>query len=75
MNKIVRNYPVDQLPADLQEGLPEHGLVEIEFRAKPQTPERVRLADLVGTEPNVHGTEQEVLNYIASIRADRDDVR
>jgi hypothetical protein len=44
MNKIVRQYPVDQLPADLRDGLPEHGWVEIEFRPKERPQPRVLLA-------------------------------
>ena len=71
MNKIVRHYPVDQLPADLRADLPEHGLVKIEFEAETEPPQRRPIAHLVGSGPNVHGNEQEVLDYIAELRADR----
>jgi len=71
MNKIVPNYPVDQLPADLRDGLPEHGWVEIEFRAKDQPQSRVLLAPLVGSVPNIHGSDEEVIRYIRELREDR----
>ncbi|MDF3812329.1 MULTISPECIES: hypothetical protein [Rhodopseudomonas] len=71
MNKIVRDYPVDQLPADLREGLPEHGQVEIEFRLKDQPEPRVLLAPLVGSVPNIHGSDEEVIRYIRELRDDR----
>ncbi|MDB5546839.1 MAG: hypothetical protein JWP21_286 [Tardiphaga sp.] len=69
MNKIVRDYPVDQLPANLRDGLPEHGRVEIEFRAaaEPVRP-RVKLADLAGSVPNVHGTMEEIIQHIRKLR-------
>jgi hypothetical protein len=71
MNKIVPSYPVDQLPADLQEGLPQHGWVEIEFRSKAEPQPRVRLAPLAGSVPNLHGGDDEVIQYIRELREDR----
>ena len=71
MNKIVRHYPVDQLPADLRGDLPEHGLVKIQFEVEGDSRVRRRIAHLVGSGPNVHGTEQEILNHISELRADR----
>jgi hypothetical protein len=72
MNKIVRkHYPVDHLPADLQVGLPEHGLVTIELEPEPGQAERQSIAHLVGSGPNLHGNDREVLDYIANLRADR----
>lgn len=69
MNKVIRDYPVDRLPADLQEGLPEHGLVEIELRIRAVGSD-VRLADLAGSIPNVHGTEEEVIRHIRKLRGE-----
>lgn len=71
MNKIVRHYPVHQLPADLRADLPVNGLVKIEFELEPESLKRRPIAHLVGSGPNVHGNEQEVLDYIAELRADR----
>jgi len=71
MNKIVRDYPVDQLPADLRDGLPEHGRVEIEFRLKDQPEPRVLLAPLVGSVENIYGSDEDVINYIRDLREDR----
>jgi hypothetical protein len=71
MNKIVPIYPVDQLPADLRDGLPVHGWVEIEFRPKEQPQPRVLLAPLVGSVPNIHGSDEEVIRYIRELREDR----
>ena len=71
MNKIVRDYPVDKLPSDLQEGLPEHGWVEIEFRPKAGRSPRVMLAPLAGSVPNLHGNDQEVVRYIRELRDER----
>jgi hypothetical protein len=71
MNKIVQHYPVDQLPADLRDGLPEHGWVEIEFRSKDQPQPRVLLAPLVGSVENIYGSDEEVLQYIRQLREDR----
>lgn len=68
MNKIIRNVPVERLPKEWQEGLPPHGLVEIEVRLKSPMGERVKLADLAGTGPNVHGNDQEVIDYIRNLR-------
>jgi hypothetical protein len=71
MNKIVRQYPVDQLPADLRDGLPEHGWVEIEFRLKDQPQPNVLLAPLAGSVENIYGSDEEVLQYIRQLREDR----
>lgn len=70
MNKIIRNYPVDSLPVDMQEGLPRHGTVEIEIREIDVAKPHVGLADLVGTVPNVHGTEEDVIRHIRQLRGD-----
>lgn len=70
MNKIVLDYPVDRLPDDLKEGLPEHGTVEVELRVKTFEP-RVRLADLAGSVRNVHGYGQDVIDHIRRLREDR----
>jgi hypothetical protein len=74
MNKIVRHYPVDQLPADLRADLPEHGLVKIEFEAETEPPRRRPIAHLVGTGQNLYGSDQDVLDYIAELREDRDEL-
>jgi hypothetical protein len=71
MNKTVRHYPVDQLPADLRTDLPEHGLVKIEFETETEPPLRRPIAHLVGSGPNLHGSDQDVLGYIAELRVDR----
>ncbi|ABD89260.1 hypothetical protein [Rhodopseudomonas palustris] len=70
MNKIVPDYPVDKLPADLREGLPKHGSVEIEFRLKQRMQPRVLLAPLAGSVPNIHGRDEEVVQYIRELRED-----
>lgn len=71
MNVIVKkHYPVEKLPADLREGLGSgtaHVTIEI---AAEETPERVRLSELVGTMPNVHGDEHEVVRYLREGRED-----
>jgi hypothetical protein len=71
MNKIVQHYPVDRLPADLRDGLPEHGWVDIEFRPKERPQPRVLLAPLVGSVESIYGSDEEVLEYIRELRADR----
>jgi hypothetical protein len=71
MNKIVRHYPVDQLPADLRVDLPEHGLVKIEFEVEGEPGKRRPIAHLVGSLPSIYGSDQEVLDYIAELREDR----
>jgi hypothetical protein len=71
MNKIVRKYPVDRLPADLRSGLPEHGWVRIEIEPEPEAVAPRRLSALVGTGENVHGVPEEVLAHIRSLREDR----
>jgi hypothetical protein len=71
MNKIVRHYPVDQLPADLRVDLPEHGLVKIEFEVEAELPKKRGIAHLVGSVPSIYGSDQEVLDHIAELRADR----
>jgi len=71
MNKIVRHYPVSQLPADLRENLPEHRQVKIHFELEPESEKRQRLSELAGTGDNVHGNDEEVLQYIRELREDR----
>jgi hypothetical protein len=62
MNKIVRhNYPIGYLPEDLRKDLPETGTVSI--RIEVETP-RVRLADFVGSMPNVHGSPTETVDHL-----------
>ncbi|UYO48071.1 hypothetical protein KQX64_19210 [Rhodopseudomonas palustris] len=70
MNKIVREYPVDKLPSDLQEGLPQHGWVEIEFRPKADRKPRIMLAPLAGSVPNLHGSDEDVVWHIRELRED-----
>jgi hypothetical protein len=71
MNKIVRYYPVDRLPTELQAGLPAHGTVKIEFQPETETEERVLLAPLAGSCINIHGSEDDVVHYIRELREDR----
>jgi hypothetical protein len=71
MNKIVQHYPVDRLPADLRDGLPEHGWVEIEFRPKDQPQSRVLLAPMIGSVESIYSSDEEVLQYIRQLREDR----
>jgi hypothetical protein len=71
MNKIVRHYPVDQLPAVLRVDLPEHGLVKIEFEVEGEPRKRRSIAHLVSSLPSIYGSDQEVLDYIAELREDR----
>jgi hypothetical protein len=68
MNKVVRHYPVSQLPEDLRRILPEHRLVKIHFEIEPESEKRPRLSDLAGTGTNVHGNDQEVLDHIRDLR-------
>ena len=68
MNKIVPNYPVDQLPADLREGLPEHGSVEIEFRLKDLPKPRVPLTSFLGSVESIYESDQAVIDYIRQMR-------
>jgi hypothetical protein len=70
MNVIVRkNYPVEKLPADLREGLPVDARVTVEIRETPRAAPR-RISELVGKGPNVHGDEQDVLDWIRAGRGD-----
>jgi hypothetical protein len=71
MNKIVRKYPVDRLPADLRPGLPPHGWVRIEIETESDSANSGRLADFVGSGQNVHGTPDEAVAYIRWLREDR----
>lgn len=71
MNKIVRHYPIEKLPADLREGLPDAGHVRIELVPEKPAGERVLLAPLAGSGRNVHGSEDEVLRHIRELREDR----
>lgn len=71
MNEIVRkHYPASRLPADLRQDIPEGAEVDLTITIHSAQP-RINIADLVGTGQNVHGNEQEVLDYIAAGRADR----
>ena len=69
MNKIVRHYPVDRLPAELRVGLPAHGTVKIEF--EPEIERQVLLAPLAGSCSNIHGSEEDVLTHIRGLRENR----
>jgi hypothetical protein len=71
MNKIVRHYPVDRLPAELQAGLPEHGTVTIEFQADTEVEERVLLAPLASSCAKIHGSEEDVVRHIRELREHR----
>lgn len=72
MNKIVRkHYPVGRLPADLRPGLQEHGWVRVEIEPEAEAPSARPLAPLVGTGRNVHGSPDDVLDHIRSLREDR----
>lgn len=68
MNKIVPNYPVDELPENLREGLPEHGSVEIEFRLKDRLQPRAPLASFVGSLESIYKNDQDVIDYIRKMR-------
>ena len=68
MNKIVPSYPVDELPEDLRAGLPEHGLVEIEFRLKDGAQEPVPLTSFVGSLESIYESDQAVIDYIRKMR-------
>ena len=67
---VKRQYPVERLPDDLRQGLPDDAKVEVRILLDPGAG-RIRLSDLVGSGPNVHGTEQEVLDYLRAGREDR----
>jgi hypothetical protein len=71
MNEIVRkHYPASRLPADLREGIPEGAEVDLTITVRlPRS--RTSIADLVGSGQNVHGDEQEVLDWIRAGREDR----
>ncbi|MDB5615816.1 hypothetical protein [Tardiphaga sp.] len=72
MNKVVRHYPVDRLPTELRTGLPEHGLVKIEFQPEHETREgQILLAPLAGSCSNIHGHEDDVLRHIRELRENR----
>ena len=68
MNKIVPNYPVDELPENLREGLPEHGSVEIEFRLKDRPQSRAPLTSFVGSLDSIYDSDQDVIDYIRKMR-------
>jgi hypothetical protein len=71
MNEIVRHYPVDSLPADLRSRFPANGTVKIELEPVATATERVLLAPLAGTAPNIHGDEEDILRHIRDLREDR----
>ena len=71
MNKIVRHFPVDRLPAELQAGLPAHGTVRIELQPELETEGQVLLAPLAGSCANIHGGEEDVLAHIRELRENR----
>jgi hypothetical protein len=71
MNKIVPNYPVDQLPENLRDGLPEHGSVDIEFRLKSPSPPQLPLTSFVGSLDSIYESDQAVIDYIRQIRDER----
>lgn len=70
MNKIVKHhYPVSNLPPDLREGMPIEASVSIRVELEDST-KKVRLAPLVGSAMNIHGTPDEA---VAAIRVLRDE--
>jgi hypothetical protein len=72
MNRIVKkHYPVGRLPEDLREGLPEGGWVDIVITPESREMGAVRLASMVASEENVHGSAEEVLAHIDTLRDDR----
>ena len=71
LKKTVRHYPVDRVPAELQIGLPAHGMVKIECQAEAETEAQVLLAPLAGSCANIHGSEDGVLRHIRELREDR----
>ena len=71
MNKIIRHYPVNRLPADLRKNLPKDRWVKIEFELEAEPERRPRLSELAGTGDNVHGDDDEVIRYIRELREDR----
>ncbi len=69
MNKIVReNYPASQLPEDLRPSDDPNArvtvIIEEEKRRQP-------VAGHVGRARNIHGTPEEVISHIRSLREDR----
>lgn len=68
MNKIAPSYPVDELPENLREGLPEHGSVEIEFRLKDRSHPRVPLTSFAGSLETIYESDQAVIDYIRKMR-------
>ena len=72
MNKIVRkHYPVERLPADLRSGLDKRGWVRVEIEPEAGQPTAEPLAQMVGTGRNVHGSPDDVLSHLRSLREDR----
>lgn len=71
MNVIVKkHYPVEKLPADLREGLPLDAEVTVEITTQHKAPPKVRISELVGTLPNIHGDVGEVVRYLREGRED-----
>lgn len=71
MNKIVkRHLPVSELPKDWRVELPNEARVRVEIELENETSGHVRLAQLVGTGRNIHGTEEEAIEHIARLRED-----
>ncbi len=71
MNRIIRrNYPVEKLPQDLRDGLPEHAVVSItvEVEARPSSKTVQELFDAVPDRLRRSSTE-----ITAQIEASRDD--
>jgi hypothetical protein len=72
MNKIIKRfYPVEKLPADLQEGLPKHGHVHIELEPDLSGLKGRPIAQLAGSGRNVHGDAETVLSHVRTLREDR----
>jgi len=68
MNKVVKvHYPVKNLPDDLKAGLPPDAYVSVRIDVEPAAGVAC-LSTLAGSLPSLHGTVDEVLTHIRSLR-------
>jgi hypothetical protein len=71
LNEIVkRGYPLENLPEDIRREIPAGSEVDVTVTVHAPKP-RLRLAELVGIGPNVHGDADAVLDHISRLREER----
>lgn len=67
---VKKHYPVDNLPVELREGLPDRRFVEVVIKLEPDERIGKKLRSFVGLGCNVHGDEHQVLEHLRSQQDD-----